>query len=215
MKKKIEELLETIWTLQEKGKVNRTDILANTLEKGVAAALNEMEQQKLLIRHKDEFRLSEKGHQRAAELIRRHRLAERLLVDLFQLNPDQMEHMACEFEHILDPAVTDSVCTFLGHPPTCPHGRAIPRGECCRTFRRQVKPLVSPLTDLDMGDTATIVYITTRHHTRLDRLSALGVLPGNHLKLHQKKPAIIIQIDETNIALEASIAEEIYVKRTG
>ncbi|HDL18153.1 MAG TPA: ferrous iron transport protein A, partial [Bacteroidetes bacterium] len=50
------------------------------------------------------------------------------------------------------------------------------------------------------------------HHRRLDRLSSLGVIPGNRIKLHQKKPSFIIQIDETNIALESSIAAEIFVQ---
>ena len=212
MDQKIEEILETIWSLKEKSKHHRKEIIQDTDERGVGGALRQMEKDKL-IRTEGPFVYLTKPGEKAAEIvIRQHRLAERLLNDLFQLDAEQYEKLACEFEHILNPKVTDSVCTFLGHPPTCPHGRPIPRGECCKTYKREVKSLVRPLTDFVIGESGTIVYITTRHHTRLDRLSALGVLPGNKIKLHQKKPSFIIQIDETNIALESSIAEEIYLQ---
>jgi putative ABC transport system ATP-binding protein len=72
------------------------------------------------------------GHARARSVIRRHRLAERLFVDTLALRDnDSIESNACTFEHILSPEVTDRICTFLGHPRTCPHGSPIPPGECC------------------------------------------------------------------------------------
>jgi len=43
----------------------------------------------------------------------------------------EVELAACRMEHIIDPEVTNSICTFLGHPRRCPHGRAIPYGDCC------------------------------------------------------------------------------------
>jgi Mn-dependent DtxR family transcriptional regulator len=43
----------------------------------------------------------------------------------------EIEQQACKFEHILSPEATDKICTFLGHPRTCPHGAPIPRGGCC------------------------------------------------------------------------------------
>jgi Mn-dependent DtxR family transcriptional regulator len=43
----------------------------------------------------------------------------------------EIEQQACKFEHILSPEATDKICTFLGHPRTCPHGAPIPRGACC------------------------------------------------------------------------------------
>jgi putative ABC transport system ATP-binding protein len=72
------------------------------------------------------------GRQRAADVIRRHRLAERLFTQTLKvLNEDEIEQQACKFEHILSPEVTDKICSFLGHPETCPHGSPIPPGECC------------------------------------------------------------------------------------
>jgi len=71
------------------------------------------------------------GHRRAESLIRRHRLAETLFSQTFQMQEALVEAEACYFEHILSPTVTESICAFLGHPPACPHGKAIPKGGCC------------------------------------------------------------------------------------
>jgi len=73
-----------------------------------------------------------RGRQRAADVIRRHRLAERLFTEsLGMVNEEEIEQQACKFEHILSPEATERICAFLGHPRTCPHGAAIPPGPCC------------------------------------------------------------------------------------
>jgi putative ABC transport system ATP-binding protein len=76
--------------------------------------------------------LTARGRQRAADIIRRHRLAERLFTDSLALESEsEIEQQACKFEHILSPEATEKICTFLGHPRTCPHGAPIPPGRCC------------------------------------------------------------------------------------
>ena len=76
--------------------------------------------------------LTPRGRQRAADIIRRHRLAERLFTDSLALDSEsEIEQQACKFEHILSPEATDKICAFLGHPRTCPHGAPIPPGPCC------------------------------------------------------------------------------------
>src|SRR5713101_7123550 len=76
--------------------------------------------------------LTPQGRQRAADIIRRHRLAERLFTDSLALDSEsEIEQQACKFEHILSPEATDKICSFLGHPRTCPHGAPIPPGPCC------------------------------------------------------------------------------------
>jgi ABC-type glutathione transport system ATPase component len=81
--------------------------------------------------------LTSKGRQRAADIIRRHRLAERLFTDSLAMDSEtEIEQQACKFEHILSPEATDKICTFLGHPKTCPHGAPIPPGRCCKVRDR-------------------------------------------------------------------------------
>ena len=73
-----------------------------------------------------------RGRDRAGSIIRRHRLAERLFTDSLALDSEsEIEQQACKFEHILSPGATDKICSFLGHPRTCPHGAPIPPGPCC------------------------------------------------------------------------------------
>ena len=80
--------------------------------------------------------LTSRGRQRAADIIRRHRLAERLFTDSLALDSEtEIEQQACKFEHILSPEATDKICAFLGHPRTCPHGAPIPPGPCCGRVR--------------------------------------------------------------------------------
>jgi putative ABC transport system ATP-binding protein len=76
--------------------------------------------------------LTPRGRSRAADIIRRHRLAERLFTDSLALDSEsEIEQQACKFEHILSTEATDKICSFLGHPRTCPHGAPIPPGPCC------------------------------------------------------------------------------------
>ena len=73
--------------------------------------------------------LTPRGRERAGSIIRRHRLAERLFTDSLAMDSEtEIEQQACKFEHILSPEATDKICTFLGHPRTCPHGAPIPPG---------------------------------------------------------------------------------------
>jgi DtxR family Mn-dependent transcriptional regulator len=116
-------------------------------------------------------------------------------------------------EHVLSSSVTDSVCSFLGHPKFCPHGKPIPAGECCRSFSNAVEPLVQPLGQLAVGRLARIVYMVPSDPARLVKLSDLGLVPGTRIRLQQRRPATVVAIGETTLALDREIVSEIYVKK--
>ncbi len=139
--------------------------------------------------------------------------AERLFMDVFEMKDEVVEADACKMEHILSEELTDSVCTFLGHPPTCPHGKAIPKGECCKKYKLEVTPVVARLSDFEVGSKGRIVFIIPSEAARLGRLGSVGIAPGSTIKLLQKMPSCVIQIDETTIALDLDIAREILVKK--
>ncbi|HEY1802612.1 MAG TPA: ATP-binding cassette domain-containing protein [Terriglobales bacterium] len=85
--------------------------------------------------------LTARGRQKAADIIRRHRLAERLFTDSLAMDSEtEIEQQACKFEHILSHEATDKICTFLGHPRTCPHGAPIPPGACCGMENQLASP---------------------------------------------------------------------------
>ncbi|MEW6186213.1 MAG: metal-dependent transcriptional regulator [Thermodesulfobacteriota bacterium] len=208
----IDELLELIWTLREKGVSDMTTLLQNTTDPEARAVLNHMLREDLFEMEGDTLKLKEKGEALAEGIVRRHRLTERLLMELFEMSEEEAEKEACKLEHILSPAVTDSVCSFLGHPPVCPHGKPIPQGECCKKLTREMKPLIRPLNDLALGQEGRVIFISTRAKNHLEPLGSFGVIPGVVIQLKQRQPSYIIQIGETSIALDESIVREIFVK---
>ncbi|HKZ45965.1 MAG TPA: FeoA family protein [Thermodesulfobacteriota bacterium] len=76
-----------------------------------------------------------------------------------------------------------------------------------------VKPLVQPLKDMEIGQSGRIVFIIPASHSRLDRLGSLGIVPGSIIRLHQKRPSFVIEIGETTLAIDYDITKEIYVKK--
>jgi DtxR family Mn-dependent transcriptional regulator len=210
---RIDELLELIWTLREKGVSDLDQLLETTQDIEARYILRLMIKDDLFQMEGNRMILKERGEEKAREIIRRHRLTERLLHEIFEMSEEEVEEEACKLEHILSPTVTESVCTFLGHPPTCIHGKPIPRGECCTKFKKEMKPLVIPLEELRLGEEGRIVFIAPKSHQRLDRLSTLGIVPGSILRMHQKNPSYVLQIGETTLALDRDIVKDIYVKR--
>jgi DtxR family Mn-dependent transcriptional regulator len=214
--RRLEEILEHVFTEREEGRDAPAAILAAATSDHApdarAADLGELASTGLVRVEGDHVLLTPEGEARAKDVVRRHRLTERLFRDLLDLGEKAMEEQACEFEHILSREATESVCTLLGHPPTCPHGKPIPPGECCGAFQRTVRPLVTGLRTFDVGATGRIVFIAPKFHDRMDRLAALGVIPGSTVKLHQRSPSYVIEVGETTIALDPEIAGEIFVK---
>ncbi len=209
-----DEILELLWTLWEDGKSKREELLRATAEDRPEVLLDELLASGHADASGDDIRLTRSGEERARGIIRRHRLAEVLFHNLFDLDNVQLESSACQFEHILSEPVVESVCTFLGHPPVCPHGRKIPRGECCDRIRTEIQPLVMRLSDATLGATVRIVFITPKSRTRLEKLSALGIVPGSRLRLLQRNPSYVLQIGQTTIAVDKDITDEIFVKHT-
>lgn len=211
MSQKADHLLKTIWLKHEKCVVDSENILTQ-VSKSDQATAKMLESQGYISMKDGTIKLLPKGYKKAESLIRRHLLAERLLSDVLQVSDNEMAKSACAFEHILSPEVTDSVCTFLGHPPVCPHGLSIPQGPCCAKFTKEVKPVVHRLKDMEIGEQAHIVFIAPGRNKTLDRLAIFGVVPGNIVRLEQKNPSYVIKVDETLLALESNLCKEIFVK---
>lgn len=208
----IDELLELIWMLKEENKLSTREIKRQSREPELADVLKQMEDLGYISYQNEELSFTPSGEQKAREITRRHRLAECLLADVLELGEEEVETTACAFEHVLDAAVTESVCTFLGHPPTCPHGKPIPPGACCLKRSERLKPLVVRLIDMEPGSTGKIVLISPKHRERYDKLSTFGLTPGNVVRLVQRYPSYVVRIGETELALDAEIVSEIYVR---
>lgn len=213
MKKHKEEILEMVWTGNEAGKFTREQVEKSGDTRVSPELVDDLIRENYLVESAVEgIKLTPQGEKEARRIIRAHRLSERLFTDVLDLPLQSVEPNACTFEHILGPDVVDAICTLLGHPRECPHGRPIPTGPCCESPRRDVKPVVIPLSELKSGSQAKVIYIVTKHHQRLDRLTALGLIPGALVRVHQTMPTYVIKIGETDVALDSDITKDIYVR---
>jgi putative ABC transport system ATP-binding protein len=137
---RFDHLLEQIWICDEEGKTAQisqlrvegpTGRLPLITDEPTRRVLTRMSEVALVELRSDEARLTPMGSRRARDVVRRHRLAERLFKDTFAIDDLEAHTQACKFEHIISPELDQRICTFLGHPTTCPHGKSIPPGACC------------------------------------------------------------------------------------
>lgn len=214
LQRKIEEVLEAIWTAEEKGDRSQEQVQKDAQFDLEESILEELRDRGLVTLQEDGIHLTFRGREEAQKIVRRHRLAERLLNDVLGMKPEETESNACEFEHAVVPGVTESICTLLGHPKECPHGSPIPEGKCCKEARHVVEKVVVSVDQLSSGESACIAYINTKKHTRLHKLVAFGLCPGVLIRVHQKSPSFVIQYDQTQLALETDVAADIFVWRS-
>jgi len=210
-----EEYLEIIYKLQEKGGVATTRDLVKSLKVAPGTVTNtiaRLEKESLVI-HKPYrgVRLTEKGRRIALRTIRKHRLSERLLTDLLNVEWEKVHEAACKLEHSISDEIAKKIEKALGHPKTCPHGNPIPT-ECGGIIEEKSKPLGS----LNPGEKGMIVKITDERIELLEYLNSLGVRPNKTIELIEKVPfngPLIVRIEGKNHVLSQDVASFIEVKR--
>ena len=208
-----DELLELLWHLDENHTLSLPSLREHDPTNIFEKALHEFSSNGIITLREEEIKLTEEGHKAARAIVRRHRLAERLMVDVIGIKVEETEQAACEFEHILAPELVDSICILLGHPAKCPHGSPIPAGECCAEAKSSIESAVIPLSEMKPGTSARVAFISTRDDNRMHKLLSIGVTPGTELKLQQISPALVVEIAQSQIAIENSIGDEIKVWR--
>lgn len=127
---KKEDILETLWVGTQEKSEPSVPVRRFRLSKK-DPAFKELERIGFIRLEGDRVTLEPKGLSEAEDSVRRHRLAECLLVQVVGLKGPVMNEAACQFEHALHQGVDTKICTLLGHPSHCPHGKTIPRGSCC------------------------------------------------------------------------------------
>jgi DtxR family Mn-dependent transcriptional regulator len=107
----------------------------------------------------------------------------------------------------------DRLCSRLGHPRYCPHGKPIPVGACCLTnAESEGTALFRTLRDLEPGETARLLYLSPRHQAHFYRLSNMGFTPGAMITLQQKRPVRVLRIGRAQVALDDEVADHIFVR---
>jgi len=178
-------------------------------------AIEELEKLGYIRRDQDHIHLLDKGKSHALACIRRHRLAERLLSDVFDVKKNIINEVSCKFEHLLHEGLEDKVCTILGHPRVCPHGKNIPPGKCCQEKKdRRLVKIISPLAELESRDRGHIAYLQAKDAPQMRKLISIGAIPGVSISLVQKFPSYVFKIGHSQFAVDKELASAIYVRLT-
>jgi len=210
LQEKAEELLETMWLCTEEGEEDSLalDDLGETKKRPIEQLLKAG----YIVCDDGRLRLTNQGRPIARNVVRRHRLAERLLADVLGAGGVLMHEKACKFEHLLDRGLDENICSLLGHPKICPHGKLIPPGRCCQQKQAPAQKLVSPLSQLSQRQRGKVAYVYAPESSQLQKLMAMGILPGAPVSLIQSFPSYVFKVGQTQFAVDKEIADAIYVR---
>ncbi len=159
----------------------------------------------------DGIALTDQGATEARRLVRRMRLAERLLSDILKLPLPLIYDEACKLEHALSDVVEDRLVEVLGDPDTCPHGFPIPSAE-----GRVACPLTETMDDLEPGDEAQVISLPERDAPLLEYLTQHGIRPGVKVKVEEIAPfngPMFLRIHDERKALSREALAEVRIQR--
>lgn len=154
--------------------------------------------------------LTGEGRRQAVGILRRHRLSERLFVDILGLPWDRVHEEAMRLEHALTPEAEARLATLLNHPKTCPHGGPIPAadGSLC-------VPAARALVQAPAGARVRIQQIVEEEASFLRYLASLGLLPGAEVRVEEVAPfggPLLVRVGEARYALGRDVAAKLLVR---
>jgi DtxR family Mn-dependent transcriptional regulator len=205
-----QELLEKLWIAEQED--GQEGLPVGDLP---AEQMSELTQAGLVRREGSFWKLTAAGQPEAAQAIRRHRLGERLLADVLEAEDALLDEQACRLEHVLFDGLDESICTLLGHPHFCPHGKPIPPGACCRQLRKTIHPLIAALNEIEPGRGGQVAYLQMSDSGSLQKLMAMGVLPGEKIKLLRRWPSFVFECGYSQFAVDEQVAANIYLRLNG
>jgi DtxR family Mn-dependent transcriptional regulator len=208
----VEEYLETIFALEEEGIPVIQARLAERLGKAapsVSEMLDRLEADDLIVRSSRQIAMTAKGAELAQGVVRKHRLAERLLVDIIGLDWDKAHLEAGRWEHVISDDVEERLVVLLGNPTTCPHGNPIPGVE-------PVGPEQRRLAEAQPGDRIRLERITESVEHEAASLSYLGehgLTPGITALIQERAPdgTLTLMVGEATIALGPAMTRRMFV----
>ena len=213
----LEEYLEAIHELEEEGVAVIQARLAERLghsAPSVSETVRRLKSEGWIESRAPEVRLTRKGRTRAESVVRKHRLAERLLTDIIGLEWHKAHLEACRWEHVISDEVEARLVVLLNHPETCPHGNPIP-GES--TLRRDLVAL----SDVEPGDRVRLQRVTEQVEIDMESLTYLsthGFVPGTAARVRSKTADGTMTLElgtrsrARTIALSRSITEQLFVE---
>ena len=175
----VEEYLETMLSLSEEGVPVIQARIAERLGRSapsVSEMLDRLREDGYVTREGRRLSLTESGQALAEKVVRKHRLAERLLVDVIGLEWHKVHREAGRWEHVISDDVEARLVELLGDPATCPHGNPIPGSRSPASSTP-----VRPLAEVDAGQRVRLFRISEEVESNLGSLTLLdegGFIPG-------------------------------------
>jgi DtxR family Mn-dependent transcriptional regulator len=208
-----EEYIETIYRLQKRNGVAKTTELAQTLGVVPGSITNTIEhlESHELVTHEPYrgVKLTKQGEKIAVDIIRRHRLAERLLTDVLQAKWSGVHEDACKLEHALTKNVAALLEKRLGYPKVCPHGNPIPT----ENGLVEELPCIS-LTEADFGEFYCVERITEEYQANLELLAQKRITPKSTIKVTGQDPCNLYLFAEgKEQRLDKNLAANVMVRK--
>lgn len=212
----VEMYLETIYRLSENEGIARTSDIAQSMGISMGAVTNTLAslESRGLVRRRvyRGVKLTPSGEAIALRVLRKHRLAERLLTEVLGMRWSEVHEVACRLEHAINDDVVDALERLLKNPKTCPHGNPIPNDA-----GKIKEGNVEPLAKLKPPQEAVLVSIAPETGALLRYLASLGLTPGVHLRIEEKAPfngPLIVNVRGSRYALGQEVASSIRVQKT-
>ncbi len=210
----LEEYLETIWELQEEGIPVIQARLAEHMDvsaPSVSEMIRRLKSEGWVDSEGRSITLTEKGQARAISVVRKHRLAERLLTDVIGLPWHKAHVEACRWEHVISDEVEERLVVLLDNPTTCPHGNPIPG-----TAGAEHESELVALAQSEPGDRVRLERVTEQVEIDMESLTYLSThnfVPGADARVSAKAPdgTLTLELDEGTIALGPALASQLFV----
>src|SRR5436190_17797304 len=173
----------------------------------VSKKVHRLEREGLIaLDERKEVHLTEAGQAQANSIVRRHRLAERFLVEVLGFEWWKTHEEAERLEHAMSPEMESRMVTVLGDPQTCPHGNPMPG----------VRPKPTrPLETLARGERATVLRIPDQFEHEpgfLEYLDSQGVKPGVVIELVERGPTLLrVSIDGAVRSLRPDCGQKVWM----
>jgi len=210
----VEEYLETIQSLTEEGTTVIQARIAERLGRSapsVSEMLERLSADGYIRRSGRTIALTDQGRELADSVIRKHRLAERLLVDIIGLPWHKAHLEAGRWEHVISDEVEARLVDLLGNPATCPHGNPIPGAHGAAPAGTQVS-----LADVEPGRTVRVVRITEEVELDMASLEFLdehGLIPGRSARVTRRASdgTLTLEVGGVEVTLAPAICQQMFV----
>ena len=210
----VEQYLETILELEEAGIVPLRARIVDRLgvsAPAVSETVKRLEREGYVTLDRDRvLHLTEAGRQYATRMLRRHRLAEVLLVDVLKVPWPQVHEEACRLEHAISDNLERHLVELLGDPGICPHGSPIPGSANIV----EIGPL-QKLSNVPPGGSCVVRRIDEHLQTLVERMVELELarlLPGQVVDVGERNEGqVLLRVDGVAVRVDTDVADEVYV----